>query len=150
MRIFLVFTLILSGCSSSSESSFPELSGNWKSGCFTSDSIDYWVTYDYSFSGGNFSQIRHFYDNSDCIGGMSGETATSTRNGFITYVEPVSTTSGLQAELYDFHYFLSGTSEVDYITKTGVLIENNTMYFAFLDGQEYEILFDLPLYKVTN
>ena len=143
--IFLLSFLFV-GCGGESDSNVSnEVLGRWKTGCFTDDVIDYWVTSEYIFSDSEIERIGFIYEDENCTLGISGTNGGPVvKKGEYFFLDTVLTSEGLNADIYGTYFLSRDESE---ISELGVYIEGNVLYFVFENAEGYYVNFEHPYYN---
>lgn len=119
--------------------------GIWKSDCFTSEEVDYWVETTYRFADGTFEQAVSMHEDETCD--ESGEPPPT--EGIYTFDKLVVTTAGVEAPVFDTTWFYLNSSEINFESEMGLFVNGDILYLVHprADGS-YDVGFDLPFHKV--
>ncbi|WP_223144896.1 hypothetical protein, partial [Teredinibacter waterburyi] len=146
-KYVLLFSLLLAGCGGDEEepSGNHEISGRWKTGCFTDDPVDYWVTTEYVFNENHAQQVVNIYEDENCTVGIGNANGgPSISEGEYFFLKSVVTADGLSADIYG-QYFLS--RDPAEISELGVFVDNDTLYLVFRRSDSYIVNFERPFFN---
>ncbi|WP_018016459.1 hypothetical protein [Teredinibacter turnerae] len=149
-RIVLLLIVLLVACKDSQNNSSQahDVLGRWKTGCFSDEVVDYWVTTEYVFLDDHVQQISHVFEDEECtagIGNSSGGPVVSEGEYF--FIRNEITVDGLTADIYGQYFLSQILSEV---SELGLFVEGDVLYLVHQNSNGYYVNFDIPFYRVVE
>lgn len=154
MRNIILLFLLLNGCSSGSNDDSTTdnnvVTGSWKSECLTKEIEISGTVTEYRFNGNAVQQINTYYDDNGCASLTQGIENPIVIEGEYSFSERVTTTSGIEANIYNFIFYSTPPSD-NYEAKYGVYIDNDALYLVYgPQAGPYTISFDYPFYNTNT